>query len=95
MSEPTKLQKTKAPPFRNAQLTKRENCAKKQNRVKKMLSGEVLRGDKQSEEEERLQDGFTENQRNEALTYEQEFAPQKRETPVRAETAVYKKVKRH
>lgn len=47
-----------------------------------MLSGEVLRGEKQSEEEERLQDGFTENQRNEALTYEQEFAPQKRETPV-------------
>ena len=82
MSEQTKLQKTKAPPSRNAQLTERENCAKKQNRVKKMLSGEVLRGDKQSEEEERLQDGFTENQRNEALTYEQEFAPQKRETPV-------------
>ena len=42
MSEPTKLQKTKAPPSRNAQLTKRENCAKKQNRVKKMLSGEVI-----------------------------------------------------
>ena len=42
----------------------------------------MLRGDKQSEEEERLQDGFTKNQRNEALTYEQEFAPQKRETPV-------------
>lgn len=56
---------------------------------------EGLRGDKQTEEEERLQDGFTENQRNEALKYEQEFAPQKRETPVWAEIAVYKKVKRH
>lgn len=70
MLELTKLQKTTTPPSRNAQLTERENCAKKQNSVKKMLSGEVLRGDKQSEEEERLQDGFTENQRNEALKYE-------------------------
>lgn len=39
---------------------------------------EGLRGDKQTEEEERLQDGFlTENQRNEALKYEQEFASTK------------------
>lgn len=69
MSELTKLQKTKAPPSRKAQLTERENCTKKQNRVKKMLC-EGLRGDKQSEEEERLQDGFTENQRKEALKHE-------------------------
>ena len=40
------LKKTKAPPSRNAQPSGRENSAKKQNRGKEIISGEVLRGGK-------------------------------------------------
>ena len=40
------VKKTKAPPSRNAQPSGRENSAKKQNRVKGIISGEVLRGGK-------------------------------------------------